>query len=183
MLFQVMILWRNLTWKFFCIVKFLRSKTPRLSYIKAMDVWQSGCLIFVFAAFIEFALVNVLQRRPGAYRTGRLWQQPMQMLKRRSQVISKFLRLDVQPCWVRFRICGMEMVVCFVKVSCVIDMPLHTLLWMLDVLIFSQHFITQHTFLVAMNIFPGRYITVGWQTRPGTWSFARHSIIAFQAAR
>lgn len=39
-----------------------RSELPRVSYIKAMDVWLAMCLVFVFAALIEFANVNVLSR-------------------------------------------------------------------------------------------------------------------------
>ena len=44
----------------------------RVSYIKAIDLWMSTCLVFVFAALIEFAVVNVLSRRkdqPG-FRAG-----------------------------------------------------------------------------------------------------------------
>ena len=40
-----------------------RSDLPRVSYIKAIDVWMATCLTFVFAALVEFAYVNVLCRK------------------------------------------------------------------------------------------------------------------------
>ncbi|XP_076468056.1 glycine receptor subunit alpha-4-like [Babylonia areolata] len=41
----------------------IQSALPKVSYIKAIDVWVVSSLIFVFAALLEFAYVNVLARR------------------------------------------------------------------------------------------------------------------------
>ena len=35
----------------------------RVSYTKAIDVWTFTAVVFVFAALVEFAIVNVLARR------------------------------------------------------------------------------------------------------------------------
>ena len=40
-----------------------RADLPRVSYLKSIDIWMATCLIFVFAALLEFAYVNVLCRR------------------------------------------------------------------------------------------------------------------------
>ncbi|XP_074655681.1 glycine receptor subunit alpha-2-like [Tubulanus polymorphus] len=45
-----------------------RSQLPRVSYIKANDVWTSSCMVFVFGALMEFALANLLARREFKYR-------------------------------------------------------------------------------------------------------------------
>ncbi|XP_077982653.1 glycine receptor subunit alphaZ1-like [Glandiceps talaboti] len=38
----------------------VRGGLPRVAYVKAIDVWMTTCLGFVFAALIEYALVNYL---------------------------------------------------------------------------------------------------------------------------
>ena len=41
----------------------VRQSLPRVSYVKSIDVWMATCLMFVFAALLEFAIVNVLCRK------------------------------------------------------------------------------------------------------------------------
>ena len=36
---------------------------PRVSYVKAIDVWMFTNLVFVFVAFMEYAVVTVMARR------------------------------------------------------------------------------------------------------------------------
>ncbi|XP_070193801.1 glycine receptor subunit alpha-4-like [Littorina saxatilis] len=40
-----------------------RAQLPKVPYIKAIDVWMSTNLVFVFVAYMEYAVVTVLSRR------------------------------------------------------------------------------------------------------------------------
>ncbi|XP_053400666.1 glycine receptor subunit alpha-3-like [Mercenaria mercenaria] len=40
----------------------VRANLPRVSYIKAIDVYMAACITFVFLGFVEFAYVNVVGR-------------------------------------------------------------------------------------------------------------------------
>ncbi|XP_021364037.1 glycine receptor subunit alpha-4-like isoform X2 [Mizuhopecten yessoensis] len=61
-----------------------RSALPRVSYIKAIDVWMSTCLIFVFASLLEYACVNVLTRKRRSRMMSALQLEPDGMLVTKS---------------------------------------------------------------------------------------------------
>ena len=47
----------------FVFVVTLQAAIPRVSYPKAIDVWLSTCMFFVFSALVEYAVVNALSRQ------------------------------------------------------------------------------------------------------------------------
>ena len=47
----------------FSDVILLEARRFQVSYVKAIDLWMAVCLMFVFAALIEFAFVNYYARQ------------------------------------------------------------------------------------------------------------------------
>ena len=45
------------------IARTYKQSTPSVSYMKAADVWLWTCQAIVFAVFLEFGLVNVVNRK------------------------------------------------------------------------------------------------------------------------
>ncbi len=41
----------------------VQQSLPRVSYVKAMDVWTFSCLFFVCASLLEISIVNVMVRK------------------------------------------------------------------------------------------------------------------------
>ena len=52
----------------------MSANLPRVSYIKAIDVWIIACIIFVIGALIEFAVASMISRKSKS----ELWQRDVQ---------------------------------------------------------------------------------------------------------
>ncbi|MCL4169342.1 UNVERIFIED_CONTAM: hypothetical protein GTU68_019677 [Idotea baltica] len=39
----------------------IQTHLPPVAYIKAIDIWMGGCMVFIFAALGEFTIVKVLK--------------------------------------------------------------------------------------------------------------------------
>lgn len=42
----------------------LASELPKVSYVKAIDIWLITCLLFGFASLVEYAVVQVMLNSP-----------------------------------------------------------------------------------------------------------------------
>lgn len=66
----------------------LKSDIPPVAYVKALDLWMAGCMVFVFAALGEFVVVKVLDVRYQLQNSARIASVP-RMLPMRIQAVDK----------------------------------------------------------------------------------------------
>ncbi|XP_015264424.1 PREDICTED: glycine receptor subunit alpha-4 [Gekko japonicus] len=75
-----------------------RASLPKVSYVKAIDIWMAVCLLFVFAALLEYAAVNFVSRQHKEFMRLRRRQRRQRMgLTSQTPSLESLQELDALP--------------------------------------------------------------------------------------
>ena len=75
-----------------------RGTTMTVSYAKAIDVWYAFCMIIVFSALVEYAIVNSLTRKESTQKAKKLQDSPSSA-GANPDVVSDHGRCILAPLW------------------------------------------------------------------------------------